>query len=224
MLTTLTTSTGELLATVQQFKDMTRDSTSTSTSTGDDAFIERSLLRASHAIQTYLGYPLLQHRYTETLAGFGSQRLMLSRTPVHSITSIFRSESQIGTTDYYIEDAEAGIIHRDYGFVWNAGVEQDLDSHPVPGGEWRDYTVTYAAGYARPGTGDTGPPLPYDIELATLETAKLLYQGRKGVNQEVQSESVGDLSVSYRSESDMGGRIAVPSYAAALLKPYKRWA
>ena len=80
--------------------------------------------------------------YQETVAGHGSPRLMLSRTPVLGVQRLFDgtdtgTATEYCSTDYRIEDAEAGFLTltgvslfaRDW--IWG----QDIQVYPVPNAE-----------------------------------------------------------------------------------------
>lgn len=187
----------------------------------DDPLLARLIVRASRWAEGYLGYPLSAAVYAETVPGTGLRCLVLSRTPIRAVTRVLDSTATSGATDYStqlrIEDADAGLLSRDIGFGWTAAVDQNLARTPMVGQETRPWYVTYEAGYVLEGTTSTvggttstGRTLPDDIEEAVITKVIGLYEGTAGVT----SKRVGDLSISYASESQ--------DPAADMLAPYRR--
>ena len=195
------------------------------TSTADDTAQQDAVVAASRWAETYVGYPLLTQVYSETLAGYAAQELMVSRTPIRARLRLFDSTdtgeaTEYCSTDYRIEDAEAGFLGRDAGFGWTAQSAAHLGRYVVPGSELRPWYFEYQAGYIYPettstsyGTSDTGRSLPEDIERAVALKAAEMYEGQEGIA----SKGIGDLSISYTSE-----RIGAAGPAERLLAPYRR--
>lgn len=211
----------------------------TSTSTADDALFSAAIRAASRWAENYVGRPLSVQTYLETVPGYGTRRLMLSRTPIRSVELYESTEddsAQVTSTQFRVEDPEAGILTRDEGWPWTVPTELELEDRPVPGEESAPWTAAYAAGYAynglstdsnnystASGSTDTGRTLPEEIEEAVLLKAQSLYtQAVEGG--EVEDEQLGDLRVNYRT----GGRDAVGGGASPLdasellLDPYRR--
>lgn len=198
---------------------------STSVSTSEFARINALITRASRWAESYIGYPLTAAVYAETVPGFGSRTLRLSRTPIRAIDRIFDSTSTDTANDYTtqirIEDAEAGLLSMDGGFPWSVGVEQGLATHPLPGQESRPWYVTYEAGYIYDTvlsdaiTTSTERTLPDDIEAAVISKCTAYHQGTDGV----QSKKVGDLSITYSTYQRQSD-----APAENLLAPYRRYA
>ncbi len=222
MLTVTTTSTSERLSTLDALK---RD-LGIATSSEDDA-LDDKLLAASHAVATYIGYWPLRQRYAETVRGFGTQRLTLSATPIRAVGSIYVGAQLVDPTTYEIGKPLAGILHRDLGWPWTAGLEYDLEAHVVPYSELHSFAVDYEAGWvlttstgALDATGfitsSGGRTLPRDFEDAVLEQAKSLYLARRR-DSAIESKRVGALSVTYGSPN--GSLVAG---AIQLLEPYRR--
>jgi len=196
----------------------------TATSTGNDELLSDYLARASNVIEEYLGYPLMRQVYSETLAGYGDNSLMVSRTPVMAIGELNDGDDLITSTGYVIEEPKAGLIRRDEGFPWTAGIGADLSMRPVVGSELRRFTCIYEAGYILNGststegwlTTSTGRTLPHWAEQATLETAKSFFK-RRSVDGAIKSKSIGNLSITYGG-SGSGGVEELPAPALALLQ------
>lgn len=163
--------------------------------------------------------------YQETVAGHGSPRLMLSRTPVLGVQRLFDgtdtgTATEYCSTDYRIEDAEAGFLTltgvslfaRDW--IWG----QDIQVYPVPNAEDRRWLAVYEAGWQLTSNSSTcmvstttGPTLPDDIQRAVLVRAAELYEGGGGP---IASMKVGPLGVNYRTEG-------IDEFMR-LLAPYRR--
>ena len=217
------------------------------TSTAQDALFSNMIRRASRWADTYVGQPLLAQTYRETVPAFGRRSLMVSRTPVRAINAIYDATdtgtaTALGTSEFIVENAEAGLIARDEGFSWTVPFQRrignpmwggdavPLESTPMPGLEYRPWLIDYVAGYTydglstsssnwstAKGSTDTGRTLPDDLEMGVLAKA----QGFCDVAEEAESEQLGDLRVNYRSlGTDSNGRVA--TRANILLEPFRR--
>ena len=227
MLTTTTTSTSDRLTTVSKLKFQLGITDSAS-----DDLLDDCVLQATDAVATYVGYWPLRQRYTETVPGYGSLRLLLSATPVRAIGSIRIDSQLVDPASYFVEKPLAGIVHRDKGWPWTAGVEADLESHVAPNSELKRFTVDYEAGWVlTTSTGDLDPALgfitssggrtlPHDFERAALEEAKALFLGRRR-DGSIAAKTVGKTSItySYRGETDLG---TLTPEAEKLLERYRR--
>ena len=206
------------------------------TSTGDDAYQQLLVARASRWAETFIGYPLLAQTYTETLAGYSSLNLMLARTPLRVVLRMFDSTSTASATEYCstnyrVEDSNAGLLSRDQGWAWTAGVRYYLGRTIVANSELKPWMVSYTAGYIGPTGQDpatspiwsscgglpnstsTASTVPMDIEQAVLMKAAEWARGNPaGIN----SEGIADLTVSYMTAGNYR------SEAEDLLRPYQR--
>lgn len=213
------------------------------TSTANDAYLSTLIRTASKWAETQVGYPLTAQSYSETVAGFSRLQLLVNRTPLRAIDRILDATdsgtaNEIRTSEFVVEDRDAGILTRPQGWDWNplmAGHLFDsalpLSLTPMPGQEMKTYVVDYRAGFTyrgletssvnwstQKGTTSTGRTLPEDIELAVMFRAQAFFVG----GDEAASESLDDLSVNYRSlGTDANGRLL--TRAADLLEPYKRF-
>ena len=224
MLTVLATATSDALTTLENAKEYLGV-----TDSKDDQFIDRLILRSSRRVTTYLGRPLLLQTYQDLLPSHGSVNLLLPRHPIKTVLRLFDSSDTgsalaLSATDYRI-DSRTGMLNRDRGWAWTV----QIDAHavtdlPTPGGEYRTWLVEWSAGYIGPngtsstghGNTSTGQTLPEDLEEACLELIKASYL-RRTRSDDIQSERVGDVSVSYRE----GSSTSVPATVAALLEPYR---
>jgi hypothetical protein len=189
--------------------------------TSNEDMALRLIARASRWAETYVGYPLRCRTYGETVPGTGGQSLRVSATPIRAVTLVMDATSTGTATDLTtslrIEDADAGLLSRDEGFAWTAGLQQAITPNPVPGWEQRPWYVVYEAGYVLGGktstgggTTSTGETLPGDIQQAVIEKVKEWYGGESGVV----SKKVGDLSITYKDVAQ--------GPAESLLEPYRR--
>src|SRR5262245_45704435 len=80
--------------------------------TSKDSIIDALIVDASDEIQREFQF-LCRQTYRETLPGYGSTRLMLSRTPIVSLSSVAHNSEPI--TDYVIENKEVGFLYRRLG-------------------------------------------------------------------------------------------------------------
>lgn len=173
------------------------------TTTTDDAIIQSALDRATSLIEGYIGYPLRRQVYRETVGGYGSLELQVSRTPLRAIESIMHQTELVDAAEYEIGNEGAGLIHRELGWPWTAGLEFDLVPHVVNKSELKSYAVVYEAGYCINGsTADdwltTGSPVPGDIEAAMVAAATFVYKSASR-DFSVTSKKIDDLSISFQS-------------------------
>lgn len=164
--------------------------------------------------------------WAETLPGVGSQRLMVSRTPLWAVQRMFNgtdtgTATEYGSTSLRVENRDAGFIELvgDAGFRRTDIVDWSLGAYPRPAAMTRPWYVVYEAGWQfRPSTStseyvttSTSRTVPGDVVRAVLLKAAELYQGGDGIS----SMSVGPLSLSYGGE---GGTNVVER----LLSRYRR--
>lgn len=205
------------------------------TGSSDDALLLALANRSVEAIEGYLGYPLRLQVYSESVAGYGSRTLMLSRTPIRVVLRAFDSTdtgqaTAFCSTEYRIEDAAAGLISRDAGFAWTAPQGTEFVDFRRPGQESQPWLFEYAAGYRLVGATSTdygitstGADLPGDLAQALGETVKGWYTARQQ-DTNVASVTVGSLSMTFRDQSAASGGTALPLSATKLLSRYRRLA
>lgn len=206
MLTVCTTSPDGQLATLQTVMDLLG---ATASSSGIDdalndatAWVERYVTNSASGV-------LRRQVYQETLAGRGTQRLMLSRVPVLGVQRMFNgtateTATEYCSTNYRVENADAGFLEvtTDAGFQWDAPTDWFLAAHPRPASVYRPWLVVYEAGWqfgCSTTTSDwvtttTGRTVPPDLSRAVALKAAELYQG---VGPGLQSIKVGPLALSY---------------------------
>lgn len=223
----------------------------TATSTSQDAYLGRLIARASRWAADYVGISLATltvQRYRETLPGFGLRRMTLSQTPIRSVDQLLDATdtgtaTPILSTEFRVEDADAGFLTRDQGWPWSATLQAraapvlagaiyeapaiPLVPEPMPGEEYRPWLVDYTAGWSYAGVDpaspnySTGGPNGTTSTGRTLpedfETAVILRAQRWWQNRAgVAAERIGDLGVTYQS-------VALDSEEEVLLRPYRRY-
>lgn len=114
-----------------------------------DGVLGQMIRAASGAIARHCNRTFERETYVETLPGYGSARLMLSRTPIVAVSSVSLNGDPI--TDYVVDDANAGLLYRDAGWDWTVGVQWGLDARFIPRSESPEFSVTYTAGFFLPG-------------------------------------------------------------------------
>lgn len=197
-----------------------------------DSRIARRILAASSLIEAYCCRAFRRStNKTEKVAGYGTQRMLLSLTPISSVTQITYDGSIVSSDLYEIEqdsDGNGWCVYAPGGWTWTAPGMQ-LSSNPpepLPGMERQLYEVQYSGGYCLPNDlTQSEPYLPPGIKEACIMLSCHLWRqaGRDG---NIISESVGGASVQYgyiggvdSSPANHGG---IPGWIAAMLHPYKR--
>lgn len=207
MLTVLTPATETKLTTVERLQAELTDLS--------NAKAASVIAEASAAIVRYTGRPFAQEGYEETVAGYGGNYLMLSRTPVVGTPVVLQNAEPI--TDFTVEEPAAGILRRDAGWAWTAAVGWALTEYVVPNSEDPLFKVTYTAGYILPDDPATRD-LPEDIERACIDLARAYWLARAR-DPAVASKRLGDFAISYVDESGVGG---LPPRVEAILGPWVR--
>lgn len=157
-----------------------------------DAFLSDLIDQASSIIEQYCDRTFAREKYKETLPGFGTKFLSLSKTPICHIESVKLGEELI--TDYKIYNANAGILYRERGWGWTVDFGWNITYFPIPGSEKFIYEVIYEAGYILPGEPQRN--LPFAIERACIEIVKQ-YFIQRSKDPSIESESLGDYQVSH---------------------------
>jgi hypothetical protein len=133
-------------------------------------------------------------------------------------------------------DYETGTLWREQGWPDLPLRRLDLTMDPEPSSEPYQYRVEYSAGFLMAkdsgstwdGTTATGRTLPHDLEDAAISLVRSMWLARER-DPSVQSERVGDLSVTYvtPSQTVVAGqamRRGLPAEVADLADPYRRLA
>lgn len=158
----------------------------------------------------------------EDVPAFGTAYLLVSRTPILSVTSITYRGSLISSADYSVTEAEAGRIYRAAGWPWSASRLPSITWPPVPGSEAPIVRVTYNGGWVTPQQVALGAfatrTLPHDLEDACLAMVATRY-ARRGADLRVKSESLLSHSVTY-ADGEEGGML--PQVVRDVVERYAR--
>ncbi len=200
---------------------------STASSSGLDKALTDATAWTERFVTNRIAGSIRRSLVRETVAGSGSQQLMLSRTPILKVVRMFDATdtgqaTEYCSTDFRIEDADAGFVTltNNAGFSWDYVPDYYLDRYPRPGQVVRRWLVEYEAGWqlaCSSSTGKwasvtTGRTLPEDVERAVLLKAADFAQG--SVGQSISGMRVGPLALNYASES--------LDPVVELLSPYRR--
>lgn len=167
------------------------------TDTSEDELLDHLIDQASALVETYCNRCFAKQTYREIIPGYGNLYLALSVRPVVSVKSVKRDG--VAITDYYLDSPNSGLLYRRVGWGWSPKILWGLTWHVEPNSELANYEVEYTAGFVLPGNPDR--TLPADIEKACLDIAKTWYLENKQGNG-IQSESLGDYSVTYAKQAD----------------------
>lgn len=160
------------------------------TDSSQDYFLTDLIAIATDTIQNYVGRTFSLETVTEKLPGTGTAKLVLSKYPIVSITSITDESGLIDATGYEISDDKAGTVYRKDGVFFFKGMVTGILGFNNPQEAANNITVVYQAGYST---------VPLDVEMAAISHIRSLYLGRSRDNS-VSSEAVqGVYSVTYGS-------------------------
>lgn len=181
----------------------------------DDALLELLIRQATSMVETETDRKFAKETVEETLPSNGSNYLIVSRTPVVSITSIELDGSTVDSSDYSLEDSDAGLIFNEDGWVNTIIMSNYLTGYSTQTGA-KDYKITYEGGYVMPGDGSEERTFPWDLEFAAVDIVRMNYRARK-MDPRVRSVSVGDASSLFADSN-----IAIPPNAWNTIQKYKR--
>lgn len=177
------------------------------TDSDDDALLEILINVATDIIENHCGRRFLKTEYTnEVYDGSGSKGLLLKNYPIDTSATfrLDRRQSWQNEDSWDEQDVEIYFEDPDVGIISLAN-RSNFDRAA------RRYRVTYTAGYAFKNNAATLVTLESlglgDLELATWMLVKKVFHGQ-ATNNEIQSESIGDYSVTFRQNA-----------AAAMLDP-----
>lgn len=162
--------------------------------------------------------------FVENVRGYQQPRIILTKTPVLTITSIAWQGFVFDPSEYTLQEPDAGFVYRQVGFPWTGLVRNGLmQEDNVPGSEDRLITVTYTGGWVTPGQiaagGWGGPPrsLPFDLEDAVVMIARdrALHMNTDG---SLVHEELGSAKAFYLPS----GIQQIPPAAETILLKYKK--
>lgn len=194
---------------------------SSSELTTNETRIEALIDRASTFVTTYTGRTFGVRTLKETLVSpntmpmMGGFRLILTGTPVNSITEVKHNDSVIDSTYYFIEDPEAGFVFHKYRFFSSTIYTGPIVLQPTRYGQY-DWEITYDCGYVMPEDTENRT-LPYDLEMAVIQMVANSYRGQS-IDTSVSRETIGESSVSYSRTTRQG---SIPEGTMDILDYYK---
>ncbi len=166
-------------------------------SNSKNAQLQRMITGVSKSLMKKLNREFARETITETVKGYGTTQLLLTRSPIISVTSVLHDVTPV--LDYVIEDEDSSILYRRAGWSWTvvSGIGfGGIGFNPVPNSEESLFSVTYEAGYILPDW--TIPPvrdLPEDIEDLALDYMHFLHINRSQKDVSIRSYTIGDISV-----------------------------
>jgi hypothetical protein len=187
------------------------------------SLVVRCINTASNMIENYcdttFGYEAAR---VEKQAGYGRPLMVLGKAPVLSVASVTYDGQTIQSSDYEIQDAEAGLLRNVSGaWCWTAAIQSGITYTPAPGTERKLYEVTYSCGYVTPAkAADLGldRTLPYDLEDACILLAAMRYH-TAGRDPTLAAVKLLSHSESYRNSAHSS---SMPPRVVEILDKYKR--
>ena len=167
-----------------------------------DRYLESLINSTSSQIETFLQRNLSRDAAkVERVSGYGNFTLILSLTPVLSLTSIEIISMTapplfpFDITDVEIKDADAGLIYYRAGWPWTVPRPSGtITADPMPGQEWNVIEATYDGGYDLPASITS--TLPADIQRACTVAVSTEYR-KRGMDRTIKSEKLMSYSITY---------------------------
>ena len=162
------------------------------TGTGEDTILETLIDLVSSAMNLYTGRHLLAKAHTEYYSGDGSDELILRNYPVTAVSSLYNADdNRAFDSTTQITVADDVIIVKDKGILklWNH------ESAFLKGKA--NVKVTYTSGY---GVVTNPATVPHDLRFALKRWVAQVYMRYQRKRFDIQSESVGDHTVTFVNE------------------------
>jgi len=186
-----------------------------------DALLVDGIRQSRDIITRFTGREFARETIQETMDSAGGLKLVVSRTPLISITQITDDGTTISSTLYSIDDSDAGIIFKETGWKNTQMAGQNVVQFPLHEGK-RDWSVTYIAGYIMPGSTEGAVTLPYDLERASIDIIKTFYFQASN-DPTFKSEKVGDASYTRFSMGETGGGSGNGGLPPSSINILNRW-
>lgn len=193
----------------------------------DDDYISRVINASSDVVRRFCDRVFyFEADIEEYVPGYGDTNMLLSRTPIDSITSISYEGTALDSDSYSIKSPAGGSVYRQCGFVWTAQRTNNILFDSLPGTEKHSYLATYDGGYKTPqqviddGTISTRD-LPYDLEDACLQLVTSRYRA-KGRDPRVSAERLMSWQATYGMATTDRSH-TIPLAVQEMLAPYKRF-
>jgi hypothetical protein len=191
------------------------------TDNAQDANLTSMIGAASDFATRYCGREFAKQTIKESIIGKGMPEILLSLTPIISVTTVEFDDAAVD--DWVMYDDKAGIIQRRAKFTSTQFPSASIDYAPSSYGEKR-WHVTYVGGYVLPGwTGQGTRTLPYDLERAIVDMVKAQVASAK-FSGTMKSYKIGDTSITWDTGSSETANVSalVPNSALAVLNYYRR--
>lgn len=180
------------------------------TSTDFDTLLTRFIKVSSDKIRNYCGRDFALTTVDETITHDGRFRIVLSKFPVTTVTSVTYKGVAVDSANYILTNPDAGFL--DY---------ISTDTWKYTGGAY-DYVIRYQYGYVLPSFATGTRNLPYDLEQAAIDLVKQAYFSRER-DPDIAKETVPQVyETQYRSAiaGSSADKTSIPSSVATLLAPY----
>lgn len=187
-----------------------------------DAVLEMLVNVVSDFVELYCDRVIRKTAYTnEVYDGTGSNKMLLKNFPVISTETFTfgQRDTDLNDNSWTNRDSEEYHVDWDTGIVdWLTNMFRDIPRH---------YRFTYTAGYDIDNSTPTATKTLElkglaDLEWAVWEMIKEAFRQRKQAG-DINSESIGDYSVTYNTESPVMRKIAMADpNILSVLDAYKR--
>jgi hypothetical protein len=164
-----------------------------------DTLIERLINAVTEFVEQYTSRSFLLTNYSNELYdGSGTDKLVLKQAPISAVT-LSRRDSASNLSNFSVIEAENYFIKSTSGILQSIGFEFiRLPLH---------YRVSYTAGYDYDQSTKTLESVGLgDLEYAVWKLIQGAIYNRKD-NPTVQSETIGNYSVTFRKEAQMNAEI-----------------
>lgn len=185
----------------------------------DDSIINRLISAASSFIVEYTQRQFAREKWQELLPAYDTNWLQLNLTPIETISSVAVNGAVI--TDFIIEDAKAGLLFREKGWLSSLSFHRGITRHQLANSSLPRYKVEYFGGYVLSSHSGTAN-LPAVIEQAAVDLVAGWYRKIKdGLSDNVKQVKIGDYTISFDSDT---GKEALGVSASILMKlrPWRR--
>lgn len=168
------------------------------TGSSDDALLAAIINGISQRVHDHCQRYLLSKSYTHYFSGGGNRTLLLAMSPVTSVTSVH--------DDTLREFGAATLVAAADRLVERSGLMTCINDKVAWGRGVLNVKVVYTAGWSL-------AALPASLSLAVKEFCAAAYYKAKNRRHDVQSESLGDKTITYL-------QVAMPATVEAALAPY----
>ena len=195
------------------------------TSTSYDTLLTTLINSATEFVERYCDRRFKQTTYTnEVYDGTGTDEMLLKNYPVTTFTSLQERDNIENINSWTSLDSEDYFVKLNQGIIIYVGAidinwqPYDYSQKGVFSKYPQHYRTTYIAGYnfdAKNGTSFLEDINMGDLEYAVWKLIATFYNNRKGSNN-IQSESIGEYSVTFRKE------VAMDEEIKQILEQYRR--